>query len=247
MVPEDAQLRAARGASQTIKVGGDRPFELLVEAGRQHSSDGLAHSRRRLPRRRPRLRIRKSPLATIVSRSRARAAGTFRYAPLSSGLNYWSANASASMRSQPCRQPPSTATASLIRLTTTLVHASGEWVSSMSQLPVAKQQRPHRLGAALALAIRPLCPVLSTHWSPRRDLDAPESPAALYLEAQKNPPRPEQGATRSIQPAIELTPGRPHSVQWATARPKIRSSPSCRLTHPRKHAKPADRRAGADR
>ncbi len=39
---------------------------------------------------------------------------------------------------------------SLIRLTTTLVHASGEWVSSdWPVCPVSETAVPHRLGAAL--------------------------------------------------------------------------------------------------
>ena len=43
----------------------------------------------------------------------------------------------------------------LIRLTTTLVHASGEWVSSdWPVCPVSETAAPHRLGAALTYARR---------------------------------------------------------------------------------------------
>jgi hypothetical protein len=52
----------------------------------------------------------KSLTATIVSPFARVGSRTFRYAPLSSGST-WSGNASASTRSQPCRRPPSTATA----------------------------------------------------------------------------------------------------------------------------------------
>ena len=48
------------------------------------------------------------------------------------------------------------------------------------------------------------------------------SPAALSPEAQKNPPRPEQGATGLDQPAIELTPGRP--AQVSNGRPRTERS-----------------------
>ena len=43
----------------------------------------------------------------------------------------------------------------MIRLTTTLVHASGEWVSSdWPVCPVSETAAPHRLGAALTYARR---------------------------------------------------------------------------------------------
>lgn len=43
----------------------------------------------------------------------------------------------------------------LIRLTTTLVHASGEWVSSdRAVCPVSETAAPHRLGVALTYARR---------------------------------------------------------------------------------------------
>jgi hypothetical protein len=91
----------------------------------------------------------------------------------------------------------------LIRLTTTLVHASGEWVSSdWPVCPVSETAAPHRLGAALTYARRYALFTL-VGIAGEDDLDAPD------LETQVNPPRPEQGATGSEQPAIELKPGRP--------------------------------------
>jgi hypothetical protein len=51
------------------------------------------------------------------------------------------------------------------------------------------------------------------------DLDAPDLPAAaMSPEAQKNPTRPEQGATGLDRPAIELKPGRPAQVSNGRAR-----------------------------
>jgi len=52
----------------------------------------------------------KSLTATIVSPFPREAVRSFRYASLSSGLD-WSANVWASTRSPPCRPPPSTARA----------------------------------------------------------------------------------------------------------------------------------------
>jgi hypothetical protein len=74
----------------------------------------------------------------------------------------------------------------LIRLTTTLVHASGEWVSSdWSVCPVSETAAPHRLGAALTYARRYALFTL-VGIAGEDDLDAPD------LETQVNPPRPDK-------------------------------------------------------
>jgi ERF superfamily protein len=101
----------------------------------------------------------------------------------------------------------------LIRLTTTLVHASGEWVSSdWPVCPVSETAAPHRLGAALTYARRYALFTL-VGIAGEDDLDAPDLPAAgLSLEATKNPSRPEQGPSELDQPAIELKLGRPAQV-----------------------------------
>src|ERR1700751_3650533 len=91
----------------------------------------------------------KSLTATIVSPFPREGSRTFRYAPLSSGLDLV----------RKCLGQHEIATvqttaidrdSGLIRLTTTLVHASGEWVSSDWPETAA----PHRLGAALSYARR---------------------------------------------------------------------------------------------
>jgi len=68
----------------------------------------------------------------------------------------------------------------LIRLTTTLVHASGEWVSSdWPVCPVSETAAPHRLGAALTYARRYALFTL-VGIAGEDDLDAPDlSPAML--------------------------------------------------------------------
>jgi len=58
----------------------------------------------------------------------------------------WCASASASMRSQPSQTTAIDREGGLIRLTTTLVHASGEWVSSdWPVCPITETAAPHRL------------------------------------------------------------------------------------------------------
>ena len=96
----------------------------------------------------------KSLTATIVSPFPREGSRTFRYAPLSSGLDLV----------RKCLGQHEIATvqattidrdSGLIKLTTTLVHASGEWVSSdWPVCPVSETAAPHRLGAALTYARR---------------------------------------------------------------------------------------------
>ena len=95
----------------------------------------------------------KSLTATIVSPFPREGSRTFRYAPLSSGLDLV----------RKCLGQHEIATVQttaidgdgLIKLTTTLVHASGEWVSSdWPVCPVSQTAAPHRLGAALTYARR---------------------------------------------------------------------------------------------
>lgn len=96
----------------------------------------------------------KSLTATIVSPFPREGSRTFRYASLSSGLDLV----------RKCLGQHEIATiqttmidrdSGLIKLTTTLVHASGEWVSSdWPVCPVSETAAPHRLGAALTYARR---------------------------------------------------------------------------------------------
>jgi hypothetical protein len=95
----------------------------------------------------------KSLTATIVSPFPREGSRTFRYAPLSSGLDLV----------RKCLGQHEIATVQttaidgdgLIKLTTTLLHASGEWVSSdWPVCPVSETAAPHRLGAALTYARR---------------------------------------------------------------------------------------------
>jgi hypothetical protein len=134
----------------------------------------------------------KSLTATIVSPFPREGVRSFRYAPLSSGLDLV----------RKCLGQHEIATvqataidgeSGLIRLTTTLVHASGEWVSSdWPVCPVSETAAPHRLGAALTYARRYALFTL-VGIAGEDDLDAPDlSPAVV-------PPVSQNGSARSNQ------------------------------------------------
>src|ERR1700678_2781267 len=114
-------------------------------------------------------------IATIVSPFPREGSRTFRYASLSSGLDL----VRKCLGQQEIAIVQATAIdrdSSLIRLTTTLVHASGEWVSSdWPVCPVSETAAPHRLGAALTYARRYALFTL-VGIAGEDDLDAPDLP-----------------------------------------------------------------------
>jgi hypothetical protein len=96
----------------------------------------------------------KSLLGTIRSPFPREGDRTFRYAPLSTGLEI--VRKSLGRHEIATIQTTSVDTeAGLIRLTTVLAHASGEWVSSdWLVCPISEASAPHRMGAALTYARR---------------------------------------------------------------------------------------------
>ena len=137
----------------------------------------------------------KSLTATIVSPFPREGSRTFRYAPLSSGLDLV----------RKCLGQHEIATvqataidrdSGLIRLTTTLVHASGEWVSSdWPVCPVSETAAPHRLGAALTYARRYALFTL-VGIAGEDDLDAPDlCPVDDPLASQDQSPEAQQGSS----------------------------------------------------
>jgi ERF superfamily len=96
----------------------------------------------------------KSLTATIAVPGSRGAERTFRYAPLSSGIEI----VRKSLGRQEIAAVQTTAIdtdAGLVRLTTVLAHASGEWISSEWPVcPVSETATPHRMGAALTYARR---------------------------------------------------------------------------------------------
>jgi ERF superfamily len=96
----------------------------------------------------------KSLTATIRSPVPREGERTFRYAPLSSGLDI----VRKTLGQHEIATVQATAIdneAGLIRLTTTLAHSSGEWMSSdWPVCPISETATPHRMGAALTYARR---------------------------------------------------------------------------------------------
>src|SRR5215471_859345 len=81
------------------------------------------------------------------------------------------------MRSRLCRPPP--LTTGIVRLSTVLAHASGEWIASdWPVCPITETATPHRKGAALTYARRYALFTL-VGIAGEDDLDAPDllSPA----------------------------------------------------------------------
>jgi hypothetical protein len=151
----------------------------------------------------------KSLTATIVSPFPREAVRSFRYAPLSSGLDL----VRKCLGQHEIATVQSTAIdadSGLIRLTTTLVHASGEWVSSdWPVCPVSETAAPHRLGAALTYARRYALFTL-VGIAGEDDLDAPDLSNAGFSPENKNSPRKvEQSAGGSNQPSPTQTSSRP--------------------------------------
>jgi hypothetical protein len=96
----------------------------------------------------------KSLVATIRADARRGAEQTFRYAPLSSGLDI--VRKTLSQHEIATVQTTSIDEASgIVRLSTVLAHASGEWIASdWPVCPIAETERPQRMGAALTYARR---------------------------------------------------------------------------------------------
>jgi hypothetical protein len=140
----------------------------------------------------------KSLTALIPSPLPGGAAQSFRYASLASGLDL----VRKSLGRQEIALIQSTAidqAAGIVRLSTTLAHASGEWLASEWPVcPVADTATPHRMGAALTYARRYALFTL-VGIAGEDDLDAPDlRNVGLSSEAQN---KPEQDAGGTNQPS----------------------------------------------
>ena len=96
----------------------------------------------------------KSLVAIVRSDGRRGAEQIFRYAPLSSGLDIvrktLSQHEIATVQTTSIDEA-----AGIVRLSTVLAHASGEWIASdWPVCPIAETERPQRMGAALTYARR---------------------------------------------------------------------------------------------
>jgi hypothetical protein len=130
----------------------------------------------------------KSLVATIRSGEAGAAERSFRYAPLSSGLDIvrktLSQHEIAAVQTTSIDQ-----TAGIVRLSTVLAHASGEWIASdWPVCAISDTATPHRMGAALTYARRYALFTL-VGIAGEDDLDAPDlvSPTAPETKSKTLP------------------------------------------------------------
>jgi hypothetical protein len=160
----------------------------------------------------------KSLTATIRSPFPREGDRSFRYASLANGLDL--------VRKSLGRHEIATVqttsidgTAGLIRLTTTLAHSSGEWVSSdWPVCPVSETATPHRMGAALTYARRYALFTL-VGIAGEDDLDAPD----LNDEAAGK-----STANKAISKAVDIAPLRDDAAPAESARSYPRKSAQTR-------------------
>ena len=171
----------------------------------------------------------KSLTATIESPFPREGQRTFRYASLSTGLDI----VRKCLGQHEIATVQSTAIdrdSGLIRLTTTLVHASGEWVSSdWPVCPASETAAPHRMGAALTYARRYALFTL-VGIAGEDDLDAPDLAFQTVGSRPKKRPADKGRRFRMVRPppADKTVPGASQGRQRQAA------PPSCRVK-PRQH------------
>ncbi len=162
----------------------------------------------------------KSLVATIRSDGPGAAERSFRYAPLSSGLDI----VRKTLGQHEIATVQTTAIdneAGLIRLTTVLAHSSGEWMSSdWPVCPVSETAAPHRMGAALTYARRYALFTL-VGIAGEDDLDAPDlkAPAAPNVDPEQARP---QGNDRLNGGRRYSTPQRPYHRRTLAASPSVK-------------------------
>jgi hypothetical protein len=151
----------------------------------------------------------KSLTATIRTDRAGDGERSFRYAPLSSGLDIvrktLGQHEIATLQTTAIDQ-----TAGMVNLTTTLAHASGEWIASdWPVCPVAETANPQRMGAALTYARRYALFTL-VGIAGEDDLDAPnlcDGPSSLLPSAVDRSFEPKDNQSR-VPPQ---KPGNGHS------------------------------------
>jgi len=146
----------------------------------------------------------KSLVATIRPDGHGAAERSFRYAPLSSGLDIvrktLSQHEIATVQTTAIDQA-----AGIVNLTTMLAHSSGEWIASdWPVCAIAETARPHRMGAALTYARRYALFTL-VGIAGEDDIDAPDLLAPMPPESGAEKPAPDKHG--------RLNGGRGHSAQ----------------------------------
>ena len=158
----------------------------------------------------------KSLVATIREDGPRGREQTFRYAPLSSGLEIvrkvLGQHEIATVQSTSIDQA-----AGLVNLTTVLAHASGEWIASdWPVCPVTDTASPRRMGAALTYARRYALFAL-VGIAGEDDLDAPDLQTAM---SEGGPERPKANGTGPVNG------GREHGPQTTPRPPQATSARS---------------------
>ena len=138
----------------------------------------------------------KSLTATIRTGRPGEGERTFRYAPLSSGLDIvrktLGQHEIATVQTTAIDQA-----AGMVNLTTMLAHASGEWIASdWPVCPIAETANPQRMGAALTYARRYALFTL-VGIAGEDDLDAPD------LVMERPPPAAVRGRSAVSRPGID--------------------------------------------
>jgi len=162
----------------------------------------------------------KSLVATI--RKDGGAEETFRYAPLSSGLEIVRKTLGdheiATVQTTSIDQA-----AGIVRLTTVLAHSSGEWIASdWPVCPISDTATPHRMGEALTYARRyGLFTLVGI--AGEDDRDAPDLVAPGKPQPNLEKPKPDHEA--------QLNGGRrPHRARTKTAEPSLSLDASAQLS-----------------
>ena len=192
LMPEDAKEAIGHGVRAKRSKSGAVSFDLLeVEAVMQRSSETIGTIAAALAKAQAQLvNPEKSLIGTIRSEQGSGPERSFRYAPLSSGLDIvrktLSQHEIATVQTTSIDE-----TAGIVRLSTVLAHASGEWIASdWPVCAISETAAPHRMGAALTYARRYALFTL-VGIAGEDDLDAPD------LIAPTTPaPKTEAGKTK---------------------------------------------------
>jgi hypothetical protein len=159
----------------------------------------------------------KSLMATIRTGRPGEGERSFRYAPLSSGLDIvrktLGQHEIATLQTTAIDQ-----TAGMVNLTTTLAHASGEWIASdWPVCPIAETANPQRMGAALTYARRYALFTL-VGIAGEDDLDAPDLCAVPDAPSSTAP-------ERALQPGDGNSPGQTQATGNGRGRGSTKSEP----------------------
>jgi hypothetical protein len=178
----------------------------------------------------------KSLTATIRAEGRGGTEQTFRYAPLSSGLDIvrktLGQHEIATVQTTAIDQSAGT-----VNLTTMLAHASGEWIASdWPVCAISETQVPHRMGAALTYARRYALFTL-VGIAGEDDLDAPDIATPIPPETER--PKGSAAGNGIGGGTGDNNNGRMNSGHYCT-----QPAPSRRDSTP--HSKPAEPMLGAD-